>query len=99
MEEPLPLSNGSVDTLMLELEPSSFPKSEFRRLYDHESRRVGNCCGDVFLPECGGTVADGCPGRGAEQQPDIGPSWPDAGAGFGRRVSINRAVGAERPSK
>src|SRR6267143_7000235 len=99
MEEPLPLSNGYVDTLMSRLKPSSFLKSELRRLYDHESHRDGNCCGDVFLRERCGAVANGCSSWRAEQQPGIGPSWPDAGAGFGRRVNINRGVGAERPGK
>src|SRR5258708_7022880 len=83
--------------LCLRLEPSSFLKSELRRLYDYESHRDGNCCGDVFLRERCGTAADGCTGWRTEQRPGISPSWPDAGAGFGRRVNINR--GAERPGK
>src|SRR5258708_11126651 len=85
--------------LCLRLEPGSFLKSELRRLYDHESHRDGNCCGDVFRPECGGTIADGCTGWRAEQQPDIGPSWANASASIGQRISINRGVGAERPGK
>src|SRR6267154_449960 len=85
--------------LCLRLERSSFLTSELRRLYDHESHRDGNCCGDVFRPECGGTVADGCTGWRAEQQPDIGPCGPNAGAGIGQRVGINGGVGAERPGK
>src|SRR5713226_8477699 len=85
--------------LCLRLEPSSFLKSELRRLYDHESHRDGNCCGDIFLHERFGAVADWCSGRCAEQQPDIGSSRPDAGASIGQRIGINRGVGAERPGE
>src|SRR5260370_34351486 len=83
--------------LCLRLKPSLFLKSELRRLYDHESHRDGNCCGDVFLRERCGAVANGSSSWRAEQQPGIGPGWPDTCASFGRRVSISCDGGAERP--
>src|SRR5258708_36787658 len=83
--------------LFLRLEPSSFLKSALRRFYNHESRRDGNCCGNVFLRERGGAVADGRSGWCAEQQRDIGASWPDDSARIGKRFGIDVGAGAERP--
>src|SRR5467141_1753292 len=73
---PLPLSNWFLDALIVESKPSHSIDAVWRRNYDHESHRNGNCCGDVFLLERCGTGADGCSGRCAEQQPGIGASRP-----------------------
>src|SRR5260370_10368227 len=85
--------------LCLRLKPSSFLKSELRRLYDHESHRDGNCCGDVFLRVRCGAVANRGSRWLAGKQPAIGPGWPDTGASFVRSVSISGADCAERPAK
>src|SRR5260370_1632475 len=98
-EWPLPLSNRFLDALIVESKPSLSIDAVWRRNYDHESHRDGNCCRYVFLHERCGSSADGCSGGCAEQQPGISASRADAGAGIGQCIGIDRGVGAEPPSE